>query len=207
MKFTIEFAQDENPESPREWDNLGTMVCWHKRYKLGDAQPKEPPEEWLESLAKEIDGSGRLEYWEGKCLDAGLGASADRADEQYKKAVEQILEREVIMLPLFLYDHSGITMSTRPFSCPWDSGQVGYIFVTIASAREEFSWKRMSPKRRARVEEMLTAEVKEYDKYLRGEVFGFTVQDENGDVVDSCWGFYELTAVQEAAIDALKAAF
>ena len=28
--------QDEEPESPREWDNLGTMLCYHSRYELGD---------------------------------------------------------------------------------------------------------------------------------------------------------------------------
>ena len=207
MKFTVEIVQDENPESPREWDNLGTMACWHKRYDLGDTQPKEPPKEWLEHLAETMDIPGRLLYWEGKCLDASWGASADWADEQYDKAVEQILDREVVMLPLFLYDHSGITMSTAPFSCPWDSGQVGYIFVTLEHVRKEFSWKRMSAKRRARIEEVLTAEVKAYDKYLRGEVFGYTVRDGKNDVVDSCWGFYELATAQEEAINALRAAF
>jgi hypothetical protein len=34
--YTIEIKQDMYPESPREWDNLGTMICFHKRYELGD---------------------------------------------------------------------------------------------------------------------------------------------------------------------------
>ena len=25
-------TRDEYPESPREWDNFGTMICFHKRY-------------------------------------------------------------------------------------------------------------------------------------------------------------------------------
>jgi len=33
--LTIE--QDEYSESPREWDNLGIMVCKHKNYNLGDS--------------------------------------------------------------------------------------------------------------------------------------------------------------------------
>ena len=34
-------------------------------------------------------------------------------------------------LPLYLYDHGGITMSTNPFSCPWDDGgQVGWIYAS-----------------------------------------------------------------------------
>ncbi|MHC4619185.1 MAG: hypothetical protein ACYTEQ_15685 [Planctomycetota bacterium] len=34
MKVRIE--QDPDAESPREWDNLGIMVCFHGRYTLGD---------------------------------------------------------------------------------------------------------------------------------------------------------------------------
>jgi len=38
---------DECPSSPREWDQLGTIVGWHRRYKLGDEQPREEPHRWL----------------------------------------------------------------------------------------------------------------------------------------------------------------
>lgn len=34
--FTLTLHHDETPESPREWDNLGTITCWHRRYTLGD---------------------------------------------------------------------------------------------------------------------------------------------------------------------------
>ena len=42
----------------------------------------------------------------------------------------------VAVLPLYLFDHSGITLSTTPFSCPWDSGQVGVIYVHIDDLKE-----------------------------------------------------------------------
>ena len=36
-KYKLEIEQDNDPMNPRrEWDNLGTMVCFHKRYDLGD---------------------------------------------------------------------------------------------------------------------------------------------------------------------------
>lgn len=47
LKFenkVLEIFQDENPESPREWDNLGVMICAHKRYSLGDIQIKSEDE-------------------------------------------------------------------------------------------------------------------------------------------------------------------
>jgi len=195
MKFTIEIVQDCDPESPREWDNLGTMVCWHKRYVLGDEQPKESPEGWLECLAESLDTSNRMKYWDREC-----------AEEQYQKAVEQILEREIIMLPLYLYDHSGVTMSTKPFSCPWDSGQIGYIYVTLEDVRREWSCKRVSAKRRVQAEQRLVAEVEVYNGYLRGDVYGYTILDENDHVVDSCWGFYGLDEVRKDVLEALRVA-
>jgi hypothetical protein len=35
-KYEIEIIPDSSPESPREWDNLGIMVCRHRHYNLGD---------------------------------------------------------------------------------------------------------------------------------------------------------------------------
>jgi hypothetical protein len=34
--YILEIFPDEPYESPREWDNLGTMICFHRRYNLGD---------------------------------------------------------------------------------------------------------------------------------------------------------------------------
>jgi len=49
QRVTIYYDLD-NYSDPREWDNLGTMVCWHGRYDLGDEQPKISPSEYLEDL-------------------------------------------------------------------------------------------------------------------------------------------------------------
>jgi len=159
MKYKLKIIQDQDIESPREWDNLGTMYCEHRRYNLGDED-----------------------------------ADDIRNDEgEFDKDVE----RNYIILPLYLYDHSGITMNTTGFSCPWDSGQVGYIYVSRADVRKEFGVKVISPKLYKRVVEILESEVATYDQYLTGDVYGFKLiaiedgeEDETGDEVDSCWGFY-----------------
>lgn len=36
-KFKLEIFQDLEPVNPREFETLGTMVCFHKRYELGDS--------------------------------------------------------------------------------------------------------------------------------------------------------------------------
>ena len=97
--------------------------------------------------------------------------------------------KDVVALPIFMYDHSGITIRTIRFDCPWDSGQVGFIFVTKAAIRQEYGWKRISAKRAGKVRGRLISEVKTYDMFIRGAVYGYEVTNDDDDCLDSCWGF------------------
>lgn len=102
----------------------------------------------------------------------------------------ELIQRErpsAVMLPLFLLDHSGLRLSTAPFGGPhgaWDSGQVGWIFTHAERAAElGIDWD--PDKARAELE----AEVRVYDSYLAGEVYGFRLL-QDGEEIASCWGFY-----------------
>lgn len=96
-----------------------------------------------------------------------------------------------VILPLFIYEHSGITIATTPFSCPWDSGQRGFIFISKEKMREEYSVKRISKELKDRVEGYLKSEVETYDQYLTGDVYGYRITDtETDEEVDNCWGYY-----------------
>ena len=77
-------------------------------------------------------------------------------------AIEQM--DGMVILPLYLYDHSGITMNTCGFSCPWDSGQVGWIYADKAMIEQEHG--KITPEILEKVRQTLEAEVKEYDYYL-----------------------------------------
>lgn len=113
----------------------------------------------------------------------------DKHDLSIDEVKEIATSDKYISLPLYLYDHSGITMNTSGFSCPWDSGQVGIIFVSKENVRREYGKKLISKKLYNRVVEILRSEVKEYDDYLTGNVYGFIVSDDE-EHVDSCWGFF-----------------
>jgi hypothetical protein len=171
MGYTIELHQDEDTIDPREdYDHLGHMVCWHRCYNLGDEQPIQSPEAWLIDLAADYNPSDR-----------------EIEDEE---AAWKILEKHIVCLPLYLYDHSGITMNTGGFSCPWDSGQVGWIYVTRKEMLKEWSRKKWSKKLWGKAVDLLESEVKTYDDYLTGNVYGYVILDPDGEDVDSCWGFY-----------------
>ena len=164
--YRIKIFQDESPESPRtSMDNLGTMVCFHRRYNLGDKH--------------DYDHNDYSDW------------------EEMKMAIDKN-EDALIILPLYLYDHGGITMSTSPFSCRWDSGQVGFIYVSKKKVREEYGVKRISPKVAEKALKVLEGEVETYDQYLTGDVYGYRVYkvttcelgEEHEEEVDACWGYY-----------------
>jgi hypothetical protein len=94
-----------------------------------------------------------------------------------------------IVLPVYMYDHSGITINTTGFSCPWDSGQVGIIYCTKEKAVYEWGKKICTAKVRHRAVEYMKGEIETLDDYLTGNVFGFRVLDPEGNDVESCWGF------------------
>lgn len=162
--ITVTISQDDDPESPREFDNLGTMVCWHKRYSLGDGKP--------DCDASEFNPN----------------------DSSY-----------AICLPLYLMDHSGISISTRSFRDMWDSGQVGWIFVTKEKLLKEWSRKKLSKKLLALAEKNLICEVETYNQYLTGEVYGYAISIENEDGettdLDSCSGFFGYENCKKEAIE------
>lgn len=155
----LEIYYDTHPQNPREWSNLGTMVCFHGRYSLGDSHP--------------------------------YRASDYSSWEEVKKAIEKDYNVAVI-LPIYLYDHSGLALSTSPFSCPWDSGQVGWIYTTKEKLREEYGVKYVTKKIKERAVSALKNELEVYSNFINGEVFGYVLKDEKGEEVDSCWGFYGL---------------
>jgi hypothetical protein len=50
---------------------------------------------------------------------------------------------------------------------------------------------------------VLEGEIKDYDQYLTGDVYGYVVKDEAGDRVDSVWGFFGLEYARSEAQAAL----
>lgn len=178
MEFTVNFriASDDNYESPREWDNLGKIVHWHRRYNLGEAAVGDM-EEALVSMIPVCEELDRLQqrHEEDKVTR-----------EDYIIGLEKLVDKYNICLPIYMYDHSGVTINTTGFACGWDSGQVGFIYASAEDCRREFGrlWRK-------KAERCLKGEIETYDQFLRGEVYWFCLEV-TGDIEeeDSCGGFY-----------------
>lgn len=118
--------------------------------------------------------------------------------EELEKQLVKDFKNDLI-LPLYLYDHSGITMNTTGFNCRWHSGQVGFIIVDRKGLEECCGIKRIKKSDREKILKWLEGEVRVYDQYLTGDVYGYVITDEDGDELDSCWGYYgEEYAIEEA---------
>jgi hypothetical protein len=160
--YKIKIERDENAWNPREDDNITTMVCFHKRYDLGDKN--------------DID-SDAYDGW-------------DEMEEAVGKEYE-VLARA----PLYMYEHSGITISTSPFNCNFDSGRLGFVMITKASLMKMCSHTDFT---QDELQKMIEAEVKQYDSYLRGEVYEYSIYEvqkcslghEHEELLDDCGGYY-----------------
>ena len=174
MKGRIRIVSDSNPQNPRtEWDNFGKMVCFHKRYRLGD---------------KTELRSDSFASW----------------DDLHDHLINEC--GAVVVLPLYMMDHSGLTIRTSGFiDCDphgWDWGQIGFIYVTLADIKECFGDGAVGAELLEKVKSNLVYEVAVYDAYVNGRVYGYIVESQvldpdSGEELDgefeeedSCFGFY-----------------
>jgi hypothetical protein len=140
--YQIQLCYDTFPDNPRNWDNLGVINCFHKRYNLGEAHSFSEPQELID--------------W--------IEANQDK----------------IYYLPLYMYEHGNITISATPFQCRFDSGQIGFIYITKELAETEGIKKPY---------DLLAHEIKVYDHYLKGETYGAMILDQSGEVIDSQFGY------------------
>lgn len=169
----IEIEVDDSAMDPlREYDTAGVFACWHRRYNIGNmADTWKTPEdfhEWYRAHKKDV----------------------------------------VVMLPLYLYDHGMLALraggrvdgedeGSNPFigraqHAEWDSGQVGYALLTRDVVKREWAGKdgRITRKVREAAERYLRGQIAVYGAWLSDDVYGWVTRDQEGEVIDSCWGYY-----------------
>lgn len=166
----INIYYDADPQSPREWDNLGTFYTSHPHYR--------PEEDFYRHFERE------------------------EVFDEYRDFLDSF-EKKYIALKIYLYDHSGLTISSGPFACPWDSGLFGMVAVNIDKVKKEYGWKKITAARRRKIESYLQGEIDTYDQYLRGEIYGYriTPEDHDDEVLDSCWGFFGDNGIEQLKVE------
>ena len=159
--ISFHIIHDTTAESPREWGNLGTFIMQHNKYDFGDCK-------------FEVDGN----Y-----------ISFKKDFKYHLKQVHNCTIKDVVYLPVYMYDHSSQTINTTGFSDYWDSGQIGYIYVLKSRLREVYNVKRISKNVTQAVKEAMESEIALLDQWLQGDIYGYEIKY-NDNTVNACWGFY-----------------
>ncbi len=194
-RYKAEIVQDNEPLNPREeFDHVCIMACWHRRYDLGDKHEWKSPTDMMCELLFDA----------GVTDDEGYALDDEAFEERFENGKEDpvalLREKGVIVTELYLYDHSGLTVSTGGFTCRWDSSQIGWVIMTPKRFKEAMGreWAG-TPEDIKWAEGCIEAEVEEYDQYLTGDVWGIRIKDEYDEEVESCWGFYGSKYAEEDA--------
>lgn len=191
--YMLMVRPDDITINPRELDEpFGKMVCFHRRYFLGDGHNYMDKDDFLREMYLDTvghDEQGMKRYERMVNIVGGRNMHGPKTEEQaIDDAMLKVISEKYIMMPLYLLDHSGLAMQTESFHDPWDSGQVGWIYVSKEDALKEFGGEKMTGAIRKKAEDLMRGEVAVYDSYLRGECYGFELY-KNGELLDSCWGF------------------
>ena len=177
---TIEIFMDEYADSPRNWDNVAKIVCSHRRYSLGDEELEiKYSNNWKEAFAQHIAD----EY------DLNVEDCYDLTEKEFKR-VWRWIENNLIWDEVSLYDHSGISLSLG-IRNGWDSGQVGYIYIHKDDAVENWGKEYLTKEVRKKAWVCIENEIKVYNDYLTGNVYGFNIYEkEHSDLIMSDGVYY-----------------
>lgn len=197
---------DMSHADPRGNDgNLSTFYLYRPGYALGDEQLGSEGLDEIECPVCEGEGNENCKRCEG-------WGKVEPTLAEFAKS-----EGAIAIAPLFIFEHSMMSISAGPIiftdedeganistdsrgrfmgdEAGWDTSFSGFALVT----REK--WDACFPSEpldKARIEGIVKGEVDEYDKYLRGEVYGYVIAP--GTIAeDSCWGFLGNKYVKEAA--------
>lgn len=163
--YRVELHYDECPESPREWDNLGTMYSNSRRYDFDGHS--------IEELIDEVGGDR---------YDSVIPWDLIGKKYYYRKV--WMYDHSGVTV---------CTGESNPWGSgymSWDSGLAAVIVCDKKRACKEYGYKKPCKSLQEKVEKVLDGEIEDLDTYCRGEIYGFRTFDADDNEIDSCWGFY-----------------
>jgi len=173
QKPMLVIEYDDSVPSPREDTNLGYFITVDRNLNSPDQN------EQLENIMR---------------------ASGDETQNQedHIQIMANLINTEtneqvIAIYPITKYEHSGISFSlgtTKGF----DNSNNGFYIITDKTLKE---FDEGLSKNTSGQKDVIQAELEEYNKWINGEVYRFTLYDNKGEEIDACGGFYDLEAVQQ----------
>lgn len=144
--YLLTISSDSDTESPREYDNVGTLLLWDKSSHCSDSD-------------QEITATN----------DAKIIILNDKC-----QLVADV--KTHLILPVYKYQHSGVAYNTTGFQCRWDSGQVGYIYCSKEKAIAEFGKKNLTKTVREKALASMVSEVAIFGAWANGQCYHYNIE-------------------------------
>lgn len=152
-KYTIRIFSDSDATNPHDMSDEVLWFSNHRDYRF--------------------DGSlSAVTTNDNKSIDDFDGFGA------FLKALNK--SKEYKYYPVYAFIHSGISLSTEPFSGPdarWDSGMFALACVERQKTEEA-------------TDELFKSDFEDMEAYITGEIYGFKILDEAGNIVECIGGYY-----------------
>lgn len=190
-----EVCPSVDPDSPREWDNLGTFLTFERRYSSPDENPFGDWDSFLDHFDVEYSGNQAQDL-------AQLTAAAEK--------------QGYVLLPVFKYEHGASAYRAaehNPFpDARFDSGLTGVIYASKDDIRKQFCVDQVTPDVVQRAVDVLKGEVDDYSRWVNNEgIYEVMLYARNGDIIGGIGGYWaeeaDMWDVQKAAAGCLDDMF
>ena len=188
-KAKAELVYDQHATTPRECDNLGTILIAPNK------------SHWIANSDVAVDtsipfGKNPFEHWE------------NLRREQLKLKKSDI----AVVYPITKYEHGAISLSLG-YTKGWDYTVSGFVYVTKDTLRKEYGVKRITKSMLNNAKNCLQTELDTLSSWLNGDCYGWQIKEysiaEDGlswqevDTLDACWGYLDQDYARNDMKDAL----
>lgn len=163
----LQISYDICPDSPRDNDNIGYFFTNERR----NISP---------------DGNSHVLYDIMKSTGEEATSTQDHM-ERLKKEAKDIF----YITPVYRYEHGNVVYR-RGTAQGFDVSNCGFYIVTNESLRKIGARKSI-----ASIEKIIDGELKDYTSWCNGEIYCFTLYDKDGEIEESCGGFYDMETIKE----------
>lgn len=153
--------------NPRiDWDNVSHMVVDRRYVKTENSEI----EQTLIELCEKYD----IECEDMDCLE-----------------MIKALDKFIVIKPISIYEHSGATVFFGAPTCRWDSSYIGFGYMEHEDLHNEMCGRNRKdyPNWRDQCEAVLNAEMDDFDRYVRGEVYDWMAEIYDEDTRN--WEYYD----------------
>lgn len=180
----LKIIYDEDASNPlSNADTLYYLYTWSRKYNSIQANPYRTMEEFIDTYL----GEGSFARYREKCIDSGLNSVGFA-----KVLCEQLSQRKgILAFPILFYNHGDIQYYLGDNIDRWDGAVSGFAWVAKYKVYQEFGVSKISSKLTEHLKSHITSDLDFYNKYVRGDSYGFELYDSNGKFMDSCYGLYE----------------